>query len=50
MPLRQLNAAQTGLRPAEQLYQARDGWIAIAARSDYMARRLPALLGIEAQN
>ena len=50
MPLRQLNAAQTGFHPAEQLYQARDRWIAIAARSDGMARRLLAVLGIEAQN
>ena len=50
MPLRQLNAAQTGFHPAEQLYQARDGWIAIAARSDDMARRFLAVLGIEAQN
>jgi crotonobetainyl-CoA:carnitine CoA-transferase CaiB-like acyl-CoA transferase len=35
-----LNARQTGYHPAEQLYQATDGWLAIAARGDAMAQRL----------
>ena len=35
-----INASQTGFHPAEQLYQTQDGWVAIAARSEDMARRL----------
>jgi len=35
-----VNAQQTGYHPAEQLYEAADGWVAIAARGDAMARRL----------
>jgi crotonobetainyl-CoA:carnitine CoA-transferase CaiB-like acyl-CoA transferase len=39
-----LNAQQTGYHPAEQLYEAADGWLAIAARGDAMARRLVEVL------
>lgn len=39
-----LNHAQTGFHPAEQFYEAADGWIAIAARDDAMAARLLAAL------
>jgi crotonobetainyl-CoA:carnitine CoA-transferase CaiB-like acyl-CoA transferase len=42
-----LNAQKTGFHPAEQLYQTRDGWIAVAARSQPMATALLAALGIE---
>jgi crotonobetainyl-CoA:carnitine CoA-transferase CaiB-like acyl-CoA transferase len=42
-----LNHEQTGFHPAEQLYQASDGWIAIAARDEAMAKRLVAVLGLE---
>ena len=35
-----VNAQQTGYHPAEQLYEAADGWVAIAARGDRMARSL----------
>jgi len=41
-----LNARQTGYHPAEQLYQAADGWLAIAARGETMARRLLDVLGL----
>lgn len=47
LPLPTLNAAQTGFHPAEQLYRARDGWIAVAARSEEMARGLLVVLGLE---
>lgn len=46
LPIPQLNAAQTGCHPAEQFYAARDGWIAVAARSDAMARDLLGVLGL----
>lgn len=49
MPLRKLNASQTGFHPAERLYRARDGWIAIAARSEDMSRSLVAVLGLTTQ-
>jgi len=39
-----LNHEQTGYHPAEQLYEAADGWIGIAARDESMARRLIAVL------
>jgi crotonobetainyl-CoA:carnitine CoA-transferase CaiB-like acyl-CoA transferase len=42
-----LNAKKTGFLPAEQLYQTRDGWIAVAARSQPMATALLDALGIE---
>ena len=35
-----LNHEQTGFHPAEQFYEAADGWVAIAARNDAMARSL----------
>jgi crotonobetainyl-CoA:carnitine CoA-transferase CaiB-like acyl-CoA transferase len=41
-----LNHEQTGYHPAEQLYQAADGWLAIAARDEAMARRLVEVLKI----
>jgi crotonobetainyl-CoA:carnitine CoA-transferase CaiB-like acyl-CoA transferase len=41
-----LNAAQTGYHPAEALYRTKDGWLAVAARSDAMASTLSAALGL----
>lgn len=41
-----LDRSQTGFSPAESLYQASDGWIAIAARSDSMAVALAHVLEI----
>jgi len=41
-----VNAEQTGYHPAEQLYEAADGWIAIAARDEAMATRLVDMLGL----
>ena len=41
-------ASQLGLNPAESLYQVADGWIAIAARGEAMARRLAGLVGADA--
>jgi crotonobetainyl-CoA:carnitine CoA-transferase CaiB-like acyl-CoA transferase len=35
-----LNHEQTGYHPAEQLYEAADGWLAVAARDGAMAQRL----------
>jgi crotonobetainyl-CoA:carnitine CoA-transferase CaiB-like acyl-CoA transferase len=46
-PLPKLNQAQTGFHPAEQLYKAQDGWIAIAARSEAMAKNLLVALGLD---
>lgn len=37
---------RTGFHPAESLYRTRDGWVAIAARSEGMARRLVASLDL----
>ena len=48
-PLPKLNYEQTGFHPAEQLYKARDSWIAIAARTEEMAQRLLAVLGLKAR-
>jgi crotonobetainyl-CoA:carnitine CoA-transferase CaiB-like acyl-CoA transferase len=45
-----LNSAQTGFHPAECLYQARDGWLAVAVRSDDAAQRLCRVLGLEQVN
>ncbi len=42
-----LDRTQTGLHPAESLYQTADGWIAIAARSDPVAAALARLLEIQ---
>jgi crotonobetainyl-CoA:carnitine CoA-transferase CaiB-like acyl-CoA transferase len=41
------DAEQRGFHPAEQLYRCRDGWVAIAARTEDMARNLVAALKIE---
>lgn len=41
-------ADHLGCHPAEALYQAADGWIAIAARGEAMAGRLAEALGVEA--
>jgi crotonobetainyl-CoA:carnitine CoA-transferase CaiB-like acyl-CoA transferase len=43
----QLNARQTGYHPAEQLYEAQDGWLAIAARDDAMVGRLLGVLELD---
>lgn len=42
-----LNHAQTGFHPSECFYQAMDGWIAVAARSDDMARRFGLALDLD---
>jgi crotonobetainyl-CoA:carnitine CoA-transferase CaiB-like acyl-CoA transferase len=44
--LPQLNSEQTGFHPAERLYKTTDGWIAISARSEEMARSLAEALGL----
>ncbi|MCA8094850.1 CoA transferase [Burkholderia anthina] len=43
-----LDAARTGFHPAESLYHASDGWLAIAARDDAMCQRLAHVLGFDA--
>lgn len=45
---RQINHEQTGYHPAEQMYQAADGWIAVSARSDAMAKIFAQTLGLGA--
>jgi crotonobetainyl-CoA:carnitine CoA-transferase CaiB-like acyl-CoA transferase len=47
--LPELNREQTGFHPAEQLYKAQDGWVAIAARNAAMSLRLLDVLGLEAK-
>lgn len=42
-----VNPAQTGFHPAEQMYRARDGWIAISARSRATADGLCRVLGFD---
>jgi crotonobetainyl-CoA:carnitine CoA-transferase CaiB-like acyl-CoA transferase len=42
-----LNHEQSGYRPGEQMYEASDGWIAVAARDDASARRLVHVLHLE---
>lgn len=42
-----LNSAQTGVHPAESFYEARGGWLAIAARDEASARRLVEALDIQ---
>jgi crotonobetainyl-CoA:carnitine CoA-transferase CaiB-like acyl-CoA transferase len=42
-----LNHEQSGYRPAEQMYEASDGWVAVAARDDASARRLVHALHLE---
>jgi crotonobetainyl-CoA:carnitine CoA-transferase CaiB-like acyl-CoA transferase len=44
-----LDHEQVGFHPAERLYQAADGWIAVAARSPEMAERMAAALGLAGQ-
>jgi crotonobetainyl-CoA:carnitine CoA-transferase CaiB-like acyl-CoA transferase len=39
---------QLGLHPTESLYQTADGWIAVAARGEAMARRFAEVLGADA--
>jgi crotonobetainyl-CoA:carnitine CoA-transferase CaiB-like acyl-CoA transferase len=41
-----LNHEQTGYHPAEQLYEAADGWLAVAARDASTARRLLDVLNL----
>ena len=41
-----VNKTMTGFHPAEQFYEAADGWVAIVARDDTMARRLVEALKI----
>jgi crotonobetainyl-CoA:carnitine CoA-transferase CaiB-like acyl-CoA transferase len=43
-----VDAAQLGSHPAESLYRTSDGWIAIAARNEAMARRLLGVLNLDA--
>lgn len=43
-----LNHAQTGSHPAEQLYRAADGWIAVSARDEPSAGRFASVLGLDA--
>jgi len=43
-----VNRAQTGYHPAEAMYQAADGWIAIAARDEAGARLLAGTLELPA--
>ncbi|MET0988176.1 MAG: CoA transferase [Steroidobacteraceae bacterium] len=45
----ELNRARTGMHPSEAMYEASDGWIAIAARDEKAARHLGEVLGISAQ-
>jgi crotonobetainyl-CoA:carnitine CoA-transferase CaiB-like acyl-CoA transferase len=45
-PMPRLNHAQTGFHPAEQIYAAKDGWIAIAARGEDMAKKLVGALDL----
>jgi crotonobetainyl-CoA:carnitine CoA-transferase CaiB-like acyl-CoA transferase len=41
-----LDADQAGFHPAERVYQAQDGWIAVAARSDEMAAAFARAIGV----
>jgi len=41
-----LNRRQTGLHPANSLYQGRDGWLALAVRGDDMGQQLAGLAGL----
>lgn len=43
-----LNPAQTGMGPADQIYRARDGWIALAVRSPAQAAGLARALSLAA--
>jgi crotonobetainyl-CoA:carnitine CoA-transferase CaiB-like acyl-CoA transferase len=44
-----VNHEQTGYHPAEQMYEAADGWVAIAARGEEAARGLVTALGLESE-
>jgi crotonobetainyl-CoA:carnitine CoA-transferase CaiB-like acyl-CoA transferase len=44
---REINHEQTGYHPAEQMYQAADGWIAVSARGDAMAKAFAQTLGLD---
>ncbi len=41
-----LNREQSGYHPAEQMYEAADGWIAVAARGEASARKLLEVLNL----
>ena len=41
-----INHEQTGYDPANQLYEAADGWLAVAARDDAMAKKLLQVLNL----
>jgi crotonobetainyl-CoA:carnitine CoA-transferase CaiB-like acyl-CoA transferase len=43
--VRPLDPSQTGFTPAQSLYEARDGWIALAVLTEAGARNLAAILG-----
>ena len=45
----QLDAAQTGFHPAERFYKTADGWVAISACTDDMARALAETLDLGAK-
>ena len=49
MGTRELDKRQTGVHPAEALYQTADGWIAVAARSTEMSARFASVLGVGAE-
>ena len=49
MPLPRLNYEQTGFHPAERLYEARDSWIAIAARTEQMAQSMLGVLELKSR-
>jgi crotonobetainyl-CoA:carnitine CoA-transferase CaiB-like acyl-CoA transferase len=42
-----LDYQRTGFSPSEKLYATGDGWIAISARDDAMAKRLVTVLGLQ---
>lgn len=42
-----VNRTQTGFHPAEQFYEAADGWLAVAARDPAAADRLAQVLGAQ---
>lgn len=42
-----LNARRTGFHPAEALYQAKDGWVALVVRTSSQAAGLLRVLGLE---
>jgi crotonobetainyl-CoA:carnitine CoA-transferase CaiB-like acyl-CoA transferase len=43
-----VNASRTGCHPAECLYEARDGWLAMVVLTDEMATGMARVLGIDA--